>query len=70
MGDFAAHDLWRQYPEHKLAACAGCRGLVKPDERCYADAGHIWHSRCWPDTDGRHKAWERHMGRWKAPVHA
>lgn len=51
MGDFAHRDLTRDaglFPNHATATCRGCGGLFVPDDRCYADADHIWHSRCWP----------------------
>lgn len=54
MGDFAFKDLTRDdglYPHHRAATCWGCGGLFVPESRCYADQGHIWHSRCWPTID-------------------
>lgn len=73
MGDFAASDLTRPdglYPDHAGKPCAGCNGRIDPDDRCYADGSHIWHSGCWPSTDGGLESLIRYLGRWKDPVAA
>lgn len=71
MGDFAAHDLTRPdglYPQHAGTACAGCHGRIDPEDRCYADASHIWHSNCWPHMDGELLGMRQRLGYWKDPA--
>lgn len=52
MGDWAAADLWSASHTQAdgFSRCAGCGDPIEPDDRCYADWDHIWHSICWPIT--------------------